>query len=165
VRSSDVGGANAIPFRVVADFGQVSDHSLHSPVKQSCHVFHEREVRSYHANAASHLSPESRTGAGYAGALAGVAEILTGEAARDNAAILSNAGKLQSERKTANSCEQVYVLETFKIFIGHHLNIALVHDARRESPLGNALAQHRRAVRVDFVVIVHHSPLCRGSRE
>src|SRR5579885_2374040 len=46
VRRANVRSSNACPLRVIPDLGQVSENSAHSPVKQSCDVFQDREARS-----------------------------------------------------------------------------------------------------------------------
>lgn len=81
VRGTEGDRRYAIPVRVIPALGQVPENVAHPPIKESCHVLHDDDAGSHHANGSHHLPPESRAGPGQAGAEPGVAEILTREAA------------------------------------------------------------------------------------
>jgi hypothetical protein len=87
VRGSHVAGPYAIPFRVIADLGQVPENFAHPSSKQRCHVLHDREGRSNHANGSKKFPPESRAFAGKSGALSSKADILAREPTADNVGI------------------------------------------------------------------------------
>jgi hypothetical protein len=80
----------AIPFRIKPVLGHISENDAHSKSKQRCHVFHDREFGSYHANGTKNLPIESRTGAGNSGAFSGQADILAGEAADNDIRLASD---------------------------------------------------------------------------
>jgi hypothetical protein len=88
VGGTQVAGANAMPFRVIADLGQVSEYVAQPSIKQRCHVLQDREARSYHANGSNEAPVQSRSQPGSSGAFApdGVGErgVLTGEATTDD---------------------------------------------------------------------------------
>jgi hypothetical protein len=83
-----------MPFRVIPDLGQVSEYGAHPSIKQRCDVFHDDEARSYLANEARELSPETGPLACNASLRAGVADVLAGEAATDDIDSWGISGKL-----------------------------------------------------------------------
>jgi len=78
-----------MPFRIIADAGQVSENVSQSPSKQRCHVFHDCESGSNHANGSKKLPPESGTLAGKSGAKSSFANVLAWETTAYNVGIAS----------------------------------------------------------------------------
>ena len=72
------------PPRIKPHRGQVSENSAKPPRSEHWGVFHEDESGSYLANHSRHLAPEPGAFAVDACALAGAADVLTGEPARDD---------------------------------------------------------------------------------
>lgn len=84
-----VRGANgcrgyAVPFRIIPARGQVPENAVKPPNKERCDVFHDDVPRSKDADEPSKASPEARAGAVDADTVAGVADVLTREAATEN---------------------------------------------------------------------------------
>src|ERR1044072_6216986 len=75
---------NAVPFRIVPDRGQVPENAVEAPVTESCDVFHDDVAGSNRANEPRKFGPEAGFRAFDAFALAGVADVLAGEAARED---------------------------------------------------------------------------------
>src|SRR3954470_1546290 len=69
------------PFRIEPERGQVTEDDVEPANNESCDVFHEDVARSYLANDASEVSPESAALASDPGAVPGVADVLAREAA------------------------------------------------------------------------------------
>jgi hypothetical protein len=59
-----------MPLRIIAVLGQSPEKVAHPSMKQRCHVLHDCELRSYHANGSKIFPPEATTFAGKAGASA-----------------------------------------------------------------------------------------------
>jgi len=156
VRGSNVCGRYAIPLRVITDLGQVSENLAHPSTKQRCHVLHEDELRSYHANATHHLPPKPRTGAGNSGAFAGVADVLAGESSGDDAAVLGETGAAQAERESADPREEMDLRVPEEVFVRDDFDVSFIHNPFREFPFVHAFSQHRSAVGVVLVVVVAH---------
>ena len=156
MRRSNLCGRKAIPVRVITGLGQVSENSAHPPPKQSCHVLHEDELRSYHANATHHLPPESRTGAGNSGALAGVADVLAGESSSDDAEIFGEAGAAESEREAADPGEEMDLRVAEELFVRYGFDVSFIHDTFGQKPFFDSLPEHRRAIGVVLVVEMSH---------
>jgi hypothetical protein len=83
VRASNVGRFEATPFRTVPEVGQRPENGVESASGEGGDVLHEDDVWSHVANDVSHDEPEPAALAVEAGALAGVTDVLTGEAAND----------------------------------------------------------------------------------
>src|SRR6266700_366609 len=81
VRSADIARSKHIPFRIEPERGQIPENAIEPSVSESCDVFHEDDSGSKRANDASELGPEPRAGTLDAGAFAGEADVLAGEAA------------------------------------------------------------------------------------
>jgi hypothetical protein len=75
---------NNRPLCVIPDSGQVSENSSHSPLKQSCDVFHDDVSRSSVANKARVFHPQSAAASIQPFAGPCCADVLTREAAADN---------------------------------------------------------------------------------
>jgi hypothetical protein len=59
VSCANIGSRKHSPSRIIPHRGQVSENDSKSPESESWAVFHKRKSRSYFANDASHLAPES----------------------------------------------------------------------------------------------------------
>jgi hypothetical protein len=86
---SSVRGANgrsryAVPLRVIPARGQVSEYALHSSSKESWDVLHDDVPGSKLANESGVLAPKTRAFPVESCALAGVGEVLAGEAAGED---------------------------------------------------------------------------------
>jgi hypothetical protein len=77
VRRSDVGSSYITPLRIVPDFGKAPENSIKSPSSERADVLHDRIARSYLANEARVLKPESRANPRDPGTLTGEGDILT----------------------------------------------------------------------------------------
>jgi hypothetical protein len=84
MRGADIASSQHCPAAVIPERGQVTKDSLESANKERWAVFHERERRSYLANDPRHLRPEAAARAVDARTLAGNADVLAREAARDH---------------------------------------------------------------------------------
>lgn len=81
--SSGIVRAQTAPLRIEPQRGQVSDDAVEPSSSESCDVLHEDEARSYLAHDASEVRPQPRPLPVDALPLAGVADVLAGEAASD----------------------------------------------------------------------------------
>ena len=54
---TDGGSGDAIPFRIIPERGQVPEHDMDSPSKESCNVFHENISGSYLTDQPCHFRP------------------------------------------------------------------------------------------------------------
>lgn len=81
---ADIASSQHRPAAVIPERGQVTQDSLESANKERWAVFHERERRSNLANDPRHLRPETAARAIDARTLAGDADVLAREAARDH---------------------------------------------------------------------------------
>lgn len=81
--SSGVVRAQTTPFRIEPQRGQIPEHTVESSSSESCDVLHEHEAGSYLAHDPSELSPEPGPLPVDALSLAGVADVLAGEAPSD----------------------------------------------------------------------------------
>jgi hypothetical protein len=80
VRRANIRRANNRPFRVIPSCGQASDNGVDASNKEPCDVFHDDDARSKFANASVKLEPERGSLPFHqTEALAGVADVLTGE--------------------------------------------------------------------------------------
>ena len=84
VRRPDIGSSQHCPPAVIPERGQVTEHASESPSKESWAVFHERESGSNLANDPGHFSPQAGALPVDSGALAGNADVLAREAARNH---------------------------------------------------------------------------------
>jgi hypothetical protein len=84
VRGANVGSSQHCPATVIPDRGQVTEDSPKSPNKERWAVLHEHVSGSNVANDAGHVEPQSRPFAVDAGAPAGDADVLAGEAPRNH---------------------------------------------------------------------------------
>jgi hypothetical protein len=82
-----------LPFRIIPARGQVSQNSLHSPVKQRCDVFHDDDRGSNSANGcfigkfsddSGIFAPQTAAFTFDSGAFSGIANILAGKPAAKN---------------------------------------------------------------------------------
>ena len=156
VRGSNVCGRYAIPFRVVTDLGQVSENVSHPSNKQRCHVLHEDDSRSYHANATHHLPPQPRTGSGNPGAFPGVRYVLAGKSSGDDG-LSVEASSPKSERESADPGEEVDLRVAEEVFVRDDLDVSFIDNPPREQAFFHAFAQDGGAVGVVFVVEMHRA--------
>jgi len=77
VGGSDIGCGYSSPFRIIPEFGKVSENSIHSSNKQAWDVFHKHVSGSYFANESGIFTPQSTASPFFqAGSLAGYGYIL-----------------------------------------------------------------------------------------
>jgi hypothetical protein len=84
VRCASMDCSEHTPSRIVPHRGQVAENSSETPGSEHWAVFHEDVSRSYLANDARHLSPESGAGAVESGPVASGADVLAGKASRND---------------------------------------------------------------------------------
>jgi len=84
MRGACVVSSQHAPPRIEPHLGQVSENSAKPPRSEHWGVFHEDESGSYFTNHPRHLAPEPGAFAVDACALAGAADVLTGEPARND---------------------------------------------------------------------------------
>jgi hypothetical protein len=84
MRSAGVGSAEHSPARIEPHLGQVSKYNSKPPSSEHWRVLHEREAGSYFTNDAGHFHPEPGLLSVDPSALAGGADVLAGEAARND---------------------------------------------------------------------------------
>lgn len=90
-------------------------------------------------------------------AFASLGERLAWAASRPDRSVIRPSGQTQSIRPDANSCEEMYLCVIAQFIRGDILNRTCVHDARRNMPGVNQVAQPLRCERIDFVVEGRHS--------
>ena len=84
VRGANVGSSQHCPPAVIPERGQITEDSVESSSKERWAVLHEREAGSNLANDPRHVGPHSAALSFDAGALAGNADVLAREAARNH---------------------------------------------------------------------------------
>lgn len=118
------GSRYSVPLRVIPERGKVCENCGESSTAKSPDVFHDRETGSNVANEARNVSPDSGALTVQAGALAGRADVLTGEPATDAV------DGVDAESSNSGSVEGSHV-----VMDGHS---------------GPVLREHAPAPRVDF---------------
>jgi hypothetical protein len=83
MRRADVGSGQSVPLRIEPDFGKGSEYVSQPPSSERCHVLHDEDSRSNHANELEPSPPEGGPLAVVdAGTLARERYVLTREATR-----------------------------------------------------------------------------------
>ena len=117
VRGTNGGSGYAVPLRVIPALGQVSENSAKPPPKQCWYVLHKHDSRSYHANEAVKLTPQSASASLDSDSLACNGDVLAREAACDevdvgqggNASHVSISGNIGPMLFEDSSAELIYL--------------------------------------------------------
>lgn len=96
------------------------------------------------------------------GAVSWSCEVFAGKPSREDIEVVRHPGKATSVGGKADPGEEVELLVSHKLSWVDMANIPLVHEAVRQTPAVNVVANHFAGERLDFVVVGSHARTSRG---